>query len=63
MSKQKEIVHCIEIIPGMYMVSAEFMKKIKKQAQKTTWRGSVFGVEIHTSKHLPMIIEKAKESK
>lgn len=57
----KEIVHCIEIEPGMYMVSAEFMKEIEKQAQKTTWKGSIFGVEIRESEHLPMIIEKAKE--
>lgn len=61
MSKEKEVVHCIEIEPGMYMVSAEFMKEIEKQTQKTTWKGSIFGVEIRESQHLPMVIEVAKE--
>lgn len=57
----KEIVHCIEMSPGVYMVSAQFMAELEKQAQKTTWKGSIFGVEIRESKHLPMIIEKTKE--
>lgn len=57
----KEVVHCIEMSPGVYLVSAKFMAEIEKQAQKTTWKGSIFGVEIRESKHLPMVIEKAKE--
>lgn len=58
----KEIVHCVEMSPGIYMVSAEFMKEIEKQTQKTNWKGSIFGVEIRTSNQLPMVIEKAKET-
>lgn len=58
----KEIVHCIEMSPGVYLVSAKFMAEIEKQTQKTTWKGSIFGVEIRESKHLPMVIEKAKKS-
>lgn len=61
-SEDKEIVHCIEMSPGVYMVSAKFMAEIEKQVQKTTWKGSIFGVEIRESDQLPMIIEKAKEA-
>lgn len=56
-----EVVHCVEIQPGMYMVSAELMKELEKQVQKTEWKGSIFGVEIRTSDHLPFVIEKAEE--
>lgn len=53
----KKVIHCIEIAPGAYMVSASFAHEIRQRAAKTEVIGDMFGVQIMTSDVLPMIID------
>lgn len=50
-----KMVHCVEIMPGAYVVSAEFASEIRKRAQPGELDpiGNISGVEILVSNMLP----------
>lgn len=56
----KKIVHCIEITPGAYLVSASFAHEIRQRAAKTEVIGDMFGVNIMTTDLLPMEVVEHK---